>query len=81
MITIPDGYTVESLPNLVSIACPCTSGKVVAQCLFDGSRTVNVNFRFTCNNRLVVPERYGELRSFWAELANIYNSTIVLKKL
>lgn len=79
-VTIPDGYTVESLPRMVSLSCPCASSKVVAQCSYDGDKTVSVNFRFTNNGRLVVPERYGELRDYWAQLADIYNSTIILKK-
>ncbi|MBO6169248.1 MAG: DUF3857 domain-containing protein [Bacteroidales bacterium] len=79
LVTIPEGFTVESMPRPVSIKCPSSSSQVMAQCNYDGGRTVTMNFRFTNNGRLVTPDHYNELRDFWAELCNIYNFTVVLK--
>lgn len=79
-IVIPEGYTVESIPKPVSIKCPVASSQVLSQCSFDGIRTITLNFRYIGNGRLVTPDHYKELRDFWAELCNLYDFTIVLKK-
>ena len=49
--------------------------------LYDGERKVTLNYRFTLNGRLVQAAQYPELRSYWEQLCNIYETTIVLKKL
>lgn len=80
-ITIPEGWTVESLPQPMVIPGKVADSRVAVQCLYDGERKVTLNYRFTLNGRLVQAAQYPELRSYWEQLCNVYETTIVLKKL
>ena len=80
-ITIPEGYTVESLPQATMLNGGFMGSRTVVQCVYDGGRTVSVNFRYNRGLSIVSPEQYGALRDFWAHLCSTYDSTIVLRKI
>ena len=80
VITIPEGYVVESMPQQTVIPCKPLGGRALLQCLYDGAETVSLTFRLS-REAVVVPEtEYQAVRDFWDMLIGLYNSTIVLKK-
>ncbi len=79
-IFIPEGYTVESIPQTVSLNCAVLGSRTIAQCQFDGDRTISFNYRFTRNGCNLLADQYKDLRDYWAHLCSLYSSTIVLKK-
>lgn len=80
-ITVPDGYTVESLPQNLVANCEIAGSRVILMSQFDGDKRITVNIRFNINAPVVPAEEYGVLRDYWGRLSSIYNSTVVLKKL
>ena len=80
-LTVPEGWTVESLPQTAFFEEKNVKCQALLKALFDGDRTISVNFR-SSNGQLQVPvEEYPEFRKYWERLCGIYNVTIVLKKI
>ena len=79
-ITIPEGYTVESLPQPIRMASEVAKSRVVMQCVYDGDRTVTLNYVFNMDAMVVPAEQYQDLRAYWEQLCGLYRSVIVLKK-
>ena len=79
-IFIPEGYTVESIPQTAALNCAMLGSRTIVQCQYDGDRTVSVNYRFTRSGCNLLADQYKDLRDYWAHLCNLYSSTIVLKK-
>lgn len=78
-LTLPEGYTVESLPDPVSIAFPALQSQATLRCQVLDDRVV-VRYMFRRNATFLPTEEYASLRIYWEQLCNIYNATIVLKK-
>lgn len=79
-VMIPEGFSVESMPQSTALTCAPAGSRTIMQCVYDGDRTVSLNFRFNINERILTSENYKVLRDYWGHLCNIYDSTIVLKK-
>ena len=54
--------------------------RVVMQCVYDGDRTVTLNYVFNMDAMVVPAEQYQDLRAYWEQLCGLYRSVIVLKK-
>lgn len=80
-ISIPEGYTVESLPPMGGGKFQPAGSSFVIQAVYDGERTVNINYRFVLGDTMVSSGQYTPLREWWGKLVDVYNSTIVLKKI
>ena len=79
VLTIPEGYAVEELPESKSFACASVKGRVLFQCRVVGNQ-VSATYRFVMEDTLVLPEKYSDLRLFWETAVGIEKGTIVLKK-
>jgi len=77
---IPEGYVVDQLPQNQGFAYGPLNSKVIVRYQTVGDSGLTVTYIFMCGSTFVLPEEYTDFRSFWAELCNIYNATIVLKK-
>ncbi len=78
-LTVPEGYTVESLPDPVTIAFPPLQSQATLRCQVVANR-VMLRYVFRRNASFLQTEEYPSLRLYWEQLCNIYNATIVLKK-
>ena len=78
-VTIPEGYAVEQLPSTVVLKSNAAGSQVICQSQAVGGDVV-VSYRFSRTKNLVLASDYAELRAYWEQLCNIYNSTIVFKK-
>ena len=79
VLEVPDGYTVEEMPENASLVCPPVKGRLQYQTKLVGNQ-LNVSYRFTLEETQVLPDSYQDLRLFWEKAAGIEKSTIVLKK-
>ena len=79
LITLPEGWEVEELPEPISMSCPSINGKVVFTCQNILDKLI-VKYHFTLNSTLIQPDDYPDLRAFWEQVAGIEKSVIVLKK-
>ena len=79
-LTLPEGYAVEQLPKDVNFKGEGIAAQASCRSVMSGSR-VSVQFSFRNNSLQVLPSDYQNLRAFWEQLCNIYQETIVLKKL
>lgn len=79
-LTLPEGYAVEQLPKDVNFKGEGIAAQASCRSVMSGNR-VSVQFSFRNNSLQVLPSDYQNLRAFWEQLCNIYQETIVLKKL
>ena len=79
-VHIPEGYEAEKLPTGTVLSFP-PLGCLVRVRYSRGEGTVNVEYMFTREGRVTEADQYQQLRLFWEQLCNIYDSTIVLKKI
>ena len=79
LLTVPDGYAVEELPEGTSLVCPPVDGRILFQCKEIGGQ-VSLTYKFSLDRYMVLPSEYPDLRAFWEAAAGIENCTIVLKK-
>lgn len=79
VLTIPDGYAIEELPENASLVCPPVNGRLQFQSKLVGNQ-LSISYRFTLEATQVLPDSYQDLRLFWEKAAGIEKSTIVLKK-
>ncbi|WGK65287.1 DUF3857 domain-containing protein [Croceiramulus getboli] len=78
-IKLPEGYTVESLPEPVSIALPENMGSFIYNIgEFNGS--LNVMAQFTMNSKVILPSNYAMLKEFYQTRVNKENEKVVLVK-
>lgn len=80
-LTIPEGYAVESLPGNVSLTCDVIDSRATAQFRQLNGNTLVVIYSYNRNVNRVLETSYNALRDYWEGLSDIYNSTIVLKKI
>lgn len=79
VVEIPDGYTVESLPQKVSIALPDNAGTFKFSATLAGNR-IAVNSIFNLNKTFYVMDEYTLLRELYAQMVAKQAEKIVLKK-
>ena len=79
VLSIPDGYAIEEMPENASLVCPPVKGRLQFQSKLVGNQ-LSVAYRFSLEETQVLPESYQDLRLFWEKAAGIEKSTIVLKK-
>ena len=76
----PEGYTVEQLPENISIKLDeiNASARVISR---TDAQTIQIVFTYKQGSILGLPADYQSIRSFWQHLADIYGSVAVLKKI
>lgn len=80
VITIPDGYEIESLPKSVSISMV---DKLIGY-VFSATKTdnkINVSMSLDINNYLIPADYYNSLKEFFKVVIEKQNEKIVLKKI
>lgn len=79
-LKIPEGYTVEQLPENISIKLDeiNASARVISR---NDAQTIQIVFTYKQGSILGLPADYQSIRSFWQHLADIYGSVAVLKKI
>lgn len=80
-IAIPEGYEVEELPQNTLLTSDPLKIRAQFTCTHPAPDQVLVSFLFQQNEVFAVAEAYPDIRSFWEQLCNIYDKTIVLKRL
>ena len=80
-ISIPEGFTVEELPQNAAFALDPLKIRVQFSCSQPSPDQIVVSYLFQQNAVFAVAEDYPAVRAFWEQLCNIYDKTIVLKKL
>lgn len=79
-ITFPAEYAVEQMPPAAVFTCDPLGSKALVKYAPFGENGIMVGFSFSFSKNRVMESDYEELRRYWAELCNIYNTVIVLKK-
>ena len=79
-VAIPQGYEVESLPQSTAFSFHDLKSQAVVRWLKDENMVV-VRMQFKRDESFLPVDKYGDLRLYWEQLCNIYDSTIVLKKI
>lgn len=79
-LTLPEGYTVDELPKPLQIRTEDGQG-ICRYVLALRENKLTVNYTFSSNKLLYLPEEYPGLQNFWKVIAEKNNETIVLKKL
>ena len=78
-LEIPEGYSVEELPENKVMNFPNLGGRIQFLCKRVGDN-VSVSYRASLDRVLFLPDEYADLRLFWETAVGIEKSTIVLKK-
>lgn len=79
-ITIPEGYTVEELPQAVSLVENLSGCRAQMKVSFDGNQTVSLSYVYGSDAMQVLPDGYVHLRAFWGKMCELYDTVIVLKR-
>lgn len=78
-ITIPDGYTIESMPKSVSMAMSDAIGEL--KYIITGSENkIQISVTSSINSSIVPAEYYEELKTFFSESIKKETEKIILKK-
>lgn len=78
-LTIPEGYTVDEVPQSKSYALPDNGGSFMYKVAKLGDK-VSVSFRFSIDKTLFLPSEYEALKSLYDFLINKQSEQIILKK-
>ncbi|HBD27001.1 transglutaminase [Flavobacterium sp.] len=79
-LTIPEGYTVETLPASKVIAMPDNMAKFSYE-ISKSNNQIQLSYIFDTNNVIIENGYYETLKNFFKELVNKNNEHIVLKKI
>ncbi|MEO8235440.1 MAG: DUF3857 domain-containing protein [Flavobacterium sp.] len=79
IITIPDGYTVESLPTPISIALIDNMASFKFNVSNIGNK-IQISSLLDLNSPIISSEYYSDLKTFFAEIIKKQTEKIVLKK-
>ncbi len=77
--TLPEGYTVEDLPQKVVFALPDNAGRFTYLVVANGNQ-VQVTSRIAINKTLFLPDEYPTLRAFFDKIVAKHAEQVVLKK-
>lgn len=78
-LTIPDGYTIETLPQPAAMAMPDGLGKFSYN-ISKNNNQVQLLYSLDINQAIISPEYYEALKNFYKEIVNKQTEKIVLKK-
>lgn len=79
-ITIPDNFTIESLPQRQIIKLPDNAGKFTLSVINSGNE-IYITSNFAINKSLFVQNEYDYLREFYNHVIALQAEQIVLKKI
>ena len=79
IVDIPEGYTIESLPEKISVALPDNGGTFKFSATQAGNK-IAINSVFTLTKTFFVMSEYQFLREFYARMVTKQAENIVLKK-
>ncbi|MFN3969081.1 DUF3858 domain-containing protein [Flavobacterium sp.] len=79
-LTIPEGYTLETLPKPKSVSMPDGLANFKYN-ISSNEKTIQLSYTIDINNAVIEPEYYEALKSFFKELVNKQTEKIVLKKM
>ena len=79
-LTIPDGYTIETLPQPAAMAMPDGLGKFSYN-ISKNNNQVQLLYSLDINQAIISPEYYEALKNFFKEIVNKQTEKIVLKKI
>ncbi len=78
-LTIPDGYTIETLPSAKAMAMPDGLGKFSYN-ISKNNNQVQLLYSLDINQAIISPEYYEALKNFYKEIVTKQTEKIVLKK-
>jgi len=78
-LTIPDGYTIETLPQPAAMAMPDGLGKFSYN-ISKNNNQIQLLYSLDINLAIIAPEYYEALKNFFKEMINKQTEKIVLKK-
>jgi hypothetical protein len=78
-LTIPDGYTIETLPSTKGMALPDGLGKFSYN-ISKNNNQVQLLYSLDINQAIISPEYYEALKNFYKEIVTKQTEKIVLKK-
>jgi hypothetical protein len=79
-LTIPEGYTIETIPETKAMAMPESLGKFSYN-ISKNNNQIQLMYSFEINQAIISPDYYEALKNFFKELVNKQNEKIVLKKI
>lgn len=79
-LQIPEGYAVDQLPQSVLMKLEALDATVRLIAKAAGN-IVQISYTYTQNKTLGEVQHYDDIRTFWQNLGDIYDSMIVLKKI
>jgi hypothetical protein len=77
--TIPEGYTVESLPPSVSLKMPDSSVSV-SYTIKKADNKIRLEYSFNVNKILFLPDQYKALKDFYDQVVKKHAEQVILKK-
>ncbi|MCG6188637.1 DUF3858 domain-containing protein [Maribellus maritimus] len=78
--TVPENWTVESIPENITMGLPDNAGKFLYSIQQMGNRII-FNQSLTISNSIFLPQQYKSLKEFFRLLVDKQNEQIVLKKI
>ncbi|PZO29944.1 MAG: transglutaminase [Flavobacteriaceae bacterium] len=78
-LTIPDGYTIETLPQPSAMAMPDGLGKFSYN-ISKNNNQIQLLYSLDINQAIISPEYYDALKNLYKEIVNKQTEKIVLKK-
>lgn len=79
-LTIPDGYTIDEMPEAVQVKTEDGQGLCRYNLAVQGNK-LSITYTFNSNKLLYLPTEYPGLQVFWKRIVEKNNETVVLKKL
>ncbi len=77
--TIPEGYSVESMPKSIAMKLP--DGSVaVSYTVQQVDNTIKISYKKTISKSTFFPEEYVDLKEFYNQIVRINTEKIILKK-
>jgi hypothetical protein len=78
-LTIPDGYTIETLPQPSAMAMPDGIAKFTYK-ITRNNNQIQLLYSLDINQSIISPDYYEVLKNFYKEIVNKQNEKVILKK-
>ncbi|WP_439553567.1 DUF3857 domain-containing protein [Flavobacterium macrobrachii] len=78
-LTIPDGYTIETLPQPSAMAMPDGLAKFTYK-ITKNNNQIQLLYSLDINQSIISPDYYEVLKNFYKEIVNKQNEKVILKK-
>lgn len=79
-IIIPEGYVVEELPESISYMLDEEGNIKFTYQVSANEHSVSIQYRYDLKNLLILPEKYQDIKEFYAKIIEKCSEVIVLKK-